>query len=161
MLPNGATLAASPRFQALVNANAQLGQLLADAPVGLDCHGFHDDSRSARRAIFVCQLVRARYPDDEIRALATHFADLLDSGRGDAIFRGDVDRLLAKYTPAGHTAAATRVTANQLARRRHVAAGRSRSPPRSCWTSTTNMPTVVHVGLCWSGRGVRSRGIFA
>ncbi len=65
---------------------------------------------AARRAIFVCQLVRARYPDDEIRALATHFAELLDSGRGDAIFRGDVDRLLAKYTPAGHTAAATRVT---------------------------------------------------
>ncbi|MBK9715081.1 MAG: hypothetical protein IPO81_27910 [Kouleothrix sp.] len=110
-LPNGATLAASPRFHALVNANAQLGQLLADAPVGLDCHGYRDDSRSARRAIFVCQLLRARYPDDEIRALATYFTDLLDSGRGMAHFQCDVDRLLAKYTPAGHTAAATRVTA--------------------------------------------------
>jgi hypothetical protein len=107
-LPSGDTLAVSLRFRALLHANEQLGQVVANAPVGIDCHGYHDASRSAHRAIFVCQLLRARYPHDEIRALAVHFADVLDSGRGEARFRCDVDRLLAKYTPAGYAPEATR-----------------------------------------------------
>jgi hypothetical protein len=109
-LPSGDTLAVSPRFQTLMQANEQLGQLLAELPIGLDCHGYHDDSRSARRAIFVCQLLRAHYPHDEIRALASHFADLLDSGRGQAHFRSDVDRLLTKYTPESYAPQATRTS---------------------------------------------------
>jgi hypothetical protein len=91
----------------LVQANERLGQLLADLTTGLNCHGYRDDSRSARRAIFVCQLLRAGYPHDEIRALATSFADVLDSGRGETYFRCDVDRLLAKYTPLGYAPQAT------------------------------------------------------
>jgi hypothetical protein len=110
-LPLDYPLAASPRFQTLVQTNERLSQLLADLPIGLNCHGYRDNSRSARRAIFVCQLLRARYPHDEIRALVTHFAKLLDSGRGEAHFRCDVDRLLAKYTPADYAPEATRPAA--------------------------------------------------
>jgi hypothetical protein len=108
VLPLGVLLAVSPRFQTLVQANERLNQLLADLPIGLNCHGHRDDSRSARRAIFVCQLLRAHYPHDEIRALAVHFADVLQSERGGAHFRCDVDRLLAKYTPAGYAPQGTR-----------------------------------------------------
>jgi hypothetical protein len=104
-------LAASPRFQTLVQANEQIGELLADLTIGLNCHGYRDDSRSARRAIFVCQLLRAHYPHDEIRALATHYTDVLDSRRGQTSFRCDIDRLLAKYTPVDYTPEATRTAA--------------------------------------------------
>jgi hypothetical protein len=110
-LPPGQVLAQSRRFQALVEANAQLSRLVADEPVALTCHGYQDDSRSARRAIFVCQLLHARYPHDEIRALASHFAPLLDSGRGEVLFRRDIHRLLGKYTPSDYVPQATRVTA--------------------------------------------------
>jgi hypothetical protein len=110
-LPLGGPLAASPRFQALAQANERLGELLADLPIGLDFHGYRDNSRSARRAIFVCLLLRAHYPHDEIRALARSFADVLDSRRGEAHFRCDVDRLLAKYTPADYAPEATHTAA--------------------------------------------------
>src|SRR4030095_9561537 len=59
-LPLGDALAARLRFLALLHANEQLGQLVAHQVVGLECHGYRDDSRSARRAILVCQLLRAR-----------------------------------------------------------------------------------------------------
>ncbi len=93
---------------ALVRANEQLGRLLADEVVELDCSGYHDTSRSARRAILVCQLLRARYPHDEIRALALNSADLLESGHGPVLFQHDIDRLLAKYTPAAYESEPTR-----------------------------------------------------
>jgi hypothetical protein len=107
-LQPGDVLAHSQRFLALARANEQLGRLLADESVGIDCSGYRDTSRSARRAIFVCQLLRARYPHDEIRALATAFMELLDSGRGLALFQRDIDRLLAKYTPAAYLPQTTR-----------------------------------------------------
>jgi len=79
-LPSGALLAHSRRFQALCKANAQLRSVCAGEAVTLTIKGGgKDSSLSIQRAVFVCQLLRARYPHSEIRALAEHFQDVLES----------------------------------------------------------------------------------
>jgi hypothetical protein len=102
-VPSGATLAHSRRFQALCKANEQLRAV---------CGGEHvtiagDSSTSAQRAVFVNQLIRAKYPHGEIRALALHFQGVLESSP--KWFQADIDRLLVKYTPHGYSPESTGV----------------------------------------------------
>jgi hypothetical protein len=92
-LPSGAQLAHSRRFQALCKANEQLRAVIAGEAVTIA----GDSSVSVQRAVFVNQLLRAHYPHNEIRALAQHFAGVLESNP--KWFSTDIDRLLCKYTP--------------------------------------------------------------
>jgi hypothetical protein len=105
-LLSGEALAHSSRFQALVRANVQLRKVSAGERVALRMkNGRNDDSLSNQRAIFVCQLIHAHYPHNEIRALAQHFAEVLTSQSGR--FESDIDHLLQRYTPKGYRAEAT------------------------------------------------------
>jgi hypothetical protein len=63
-VPSGDALAQSRRFQALLRANQQLSKVCAGERVALRMkNGRDDDSLSNQRAIFVCQLIHAHYPD--------------------------------------------------------------------------------------------------
>ncbi len=98
-LPSGV---AGARFRALVNARQQLQAIVSGE--GITING--DSSRSVQRAGFVCNLINARYPHNEIRALAKHFQGVLESNP--KWFENDVDRLIAKYTPANYKPEPTR-----------------------------------------------------
>lgn len=100
-IPNGVILAQSRRFLALCKANDQLRAVCAGEPVVLTTKsGGKDGSTSIQRSVFVNQLLRAKYPHAEIRALALHFSGVLESNPRH--FAQDIDRLLFKYTPIGY-----------------------------------------------------------
>jgi hypothetical protein len=106
-LPKGSHLAQTRRFTALLRANRQLRKVCAGERVPLRMrNGREDNSLSNQRAIFVCQLIHARYPHQEIRALADHFRAVLAS-RPDR-FETDIDQLLQRYTPAQYRCEPTR-----------------------------------------------------
>jgi DNA-binding MarR family transcriptional regulator len=110
-LPSGSRLSQSRRFMALVKANEQLRKVCAGERVALRMrNGRDDDSLSNQRAIFVCQLIHAHYPHDEIRALAHHFMGRLASQP--ERFELDIDKLLQRYTPADYTPEPTRATSS-------------------------------------------------
>jgi hypothetical protein len=114
-LPSGATLAHSRRFQALCKVNDQLRAVCAGQVITLTTkHGGQDSSISIQRSVFVNQLLRAKFPHNEIRALAHHFSGVLESNP--KAFQTDIDRLLFKYTPQDYKPESTGVIA-QLAPR--------------------------------------------
>lgn len=101
-LPSGATLAHSRRFQALCKANAQLRAVCAGEAVTLTIkNNAKDNSPSIQRAVFVNQLLRAKYPHNEIRALALHFSGVLESKP--KWFKTDIDNLLRPVDQDGYT----------------------------------------------------------
>lgn len=101
-LPSGATLAQSRRFQALVKANDQLRAVVSGEGVTLNVKGGgQDSSPSIQRAVFVNQLLRAKYPHNEIRALALHFSGVLESKP--KWFKTDIDNLLRTTDQSGYT----------------------------------------------------------
>lgn len=107
-LPPGATLAQSRRFLALCKKNDQLRAVCAGEPVILTTKsGGKDSSTSIQRSVFVNQLIRAKYPHAEIRALALHFSGVLESNPRH--FEQDIDRLLFKYTPKDYAPESTGV----------------------------------------------------
>jgi hypothetical protein len=112
-LPSGVVLAHSRRFQALCKANQQLRAVCAGEAVSVA----GDSSVSAQRAVFVNQLIRARYPYNEIRALALHFSGVLQSNP--KWFETDIDRLIVKYTPQGYSPESTGVIAEATRGGRH------------------------------------------
>jgi len=112
-LPSGAVLAQSRRFQALTKANQQLRAVVSGEGVMIA----GDGSVSAQRAVFVNQLIRARYPYNEIRALADHFSGVLESNP--KWFAADIDRLIFKYTPQGYSPESTGVIAVAMRGGRH------------------------------------------
>lgn len=111
-IPSGATLASSARFRTLVNANQQLEDVVSGEGVTLTLKdGAKDNSPSIQRAVFVNQLLRARFPHTEIRALALHFRGVLESKP--KWFKADIDNLLRPvdqggYTPKDYTPEPTR-----------------------------------------------------
>lgn len=107
-LPSGAVLAHSRRFQALYKVNDQLRAVVSGA--GVSVAG--DSSVSAQRAVFVNQLLRAKFPYNEIRALAEHFSGVLQSNP--KWFAADIDRLIVKYTPQGYSPESTGVIAVEM-----------------------------------------------
>jgi hypothetical protein len=76
-----------------------------------------DSSVSAQRAVFVNQLLRAKFPYNEIRALADHFSGVLQSNP--KWFAADIDRLIVKYTPQGYSPESTGVIAVAMRGGRH------------------------------------------
>ena len=101
-IPRGATLAHSARFQALIRANEQLRLVCAGEAVTLTLpSGGTDSSPSIQRAVFVNQLIRAKYPHNEIRALALHFAGVLESKP--KWYASDIDNLLRPIDEDGYT----------------------------------------------------------
>lgn len=128
-LPSGALLAHSRRFQALCKVNDQLRAVVAGEAVTIA----GDSSISVQRAVFVNQLLRAKYPHSEIRALAYHFSGVLESDP--KWYTTDIDRLLFKYTPKDYKPESTgvvvqaprggrhyEITAGELLDRYHAAA---------------------------------------
>jgi hypothetical protein len=105
-LPNGAHLAQSTRFVRLRANNAQLERVCTGLPVPLMMKNGHlDNSLSNARAVFVYQLIRAKYPLEESQALYEHFADMLSSGHD---FYTDFERLWWHYQPATYRPEPTR-----------------------------------------------------
>ena len=103
-LPKGAALAQSRRFLALCKANEQLRMVCAGEAVVLKTKtGGKDGSTSIQRSVFVNQLLRAKYPHAEIRALALHFSGVLESNPRH--FERDIDRLLRPTAEGGYTPA--------------------------------------------------------
>lgn len=117
-LPSGAVLAHSRRFQALCKANDQLRMVVAGEAVTLTLKsGGQDSSPSIQRSVFVNQLLRAKYPHDEIRALALHFSGVLESKP--KWFKADIDRILDIYTPKNYSPESTGMIALALRGGRH------------------------------------------
>ena len=103
-LPKGGALAQSPRFLKLCKANDQLRAVCAGEAVVLKTKtGGMDGTTSIQRAVFVNQLIRAKYPHAEIRALALHFSGVLESNPKH--FERDIDRLLRPIADGGYTPA--------------------------------------------------------
>jgi hypothetical protein len=117
-LPSGAVLAHSARFQALCKANDQLRMVCAGEAVTLRLKsGGTDSSPSIQRSVFVNQLLRAKYPHSEIRALALHFSGVLESKP--KWFQADIDRILDTYTPKEYQPESTGVIVTALRGGRH------------------------------------------
>lgn len=105
-LPNSMQLAQSARFLRLRANNEQLERVCTGLPVALMMkNGRLDDSLSNARAVFVYQLIRAKYPLEEAQSLYNHFADVLGKAQD---FYSDFERLWQHYQPATYRPEPTR-----------------------------------------------------
>jgi len=144
-LPDGAALMATSRYGYWFAHREQLAQLANGERVTLTIDGRPDDTDHAQVSVLVKNLVTTgRFsagdfvpglgapPLSEIRAVALHWRLRLRPGRSLSHYQRDVDRLIARYIPAGYAPEATRSagaarTASalpQLAPAQHKAPGR-------------------------------------
>lgn len=115
-LPDGAALAATGRYQKHITKwRPQLKAILIDGKriTTKRSDGSLDTSDSAQRAVFVSNMLDAKYhpaPENEIRALAIHFKDKLGAGLDNDAYQRHIDMCIAEYMPEDYKPVATKYT---------------------------------------------------
>ena len=123
-LPDGAALMGSARYRALFTKRPQLAALAAGRRILITTNTGPDDAGDKQVSVLVSNLLttgpagapgRGAPPEDEIRAIALYWRETLrppspshPKGYPLASYMADVDRLIAKYTPATYAPEATR-----------------------------------------------------
>ena len=131
-LPDGDALMDTPRYRALFARRPQLRILAKGERVTLNTAAGPKDTGSEQVAVLIANLLttgtadapgRGAPPLTEIRAVALHWHEILRPGYPLAAYKADIDRLIAKYTPALYAPEPTRTLGI-----RHTSTPRPRTP---------------------------------